>query len=180
MQLSRRKSLALVGGGVVLAAAVPVGGFLVTRTPTEALNPWNLAGKHEDPRMRALSYALLAPNPHNRQPWEVELRGEDSLTVYRDKNRDLPVTDPFARQLTIGMGCFLELMDLAAAEEGIDVETELFPKGKKGPVATCTFYPRRRSARSALCTYDVAAVAQGNIRGPRGDSICRSTTSISR
>ncbi len=125
----------------MVAAAAPVGGFLVTRTPTKALEPWDLAGQYSDPRMRAMSYALLAPNPHNRQPWEAELHGENGLTIYRDKTRNLPATDPFARQLTIGMGCFLELMEMAAAEKGVGVETVLFPEGEDGPVARCIFKP---------------------------------------
>jgi hypothetical protein len=141
MSMSRRKSLALIGGGVVLAAAVPTGVFLATRTPGRALAPWDLAGSYPDPRLRALSYALLAPNPHNRQPWEAALVGDDGVTIWRDPARDLPVTDPFARQLTIGMGCFLELMTMAAAEEGIAVDTALFPEGEDGPVARCRFRP---------------------------------------
>ncbi len=139
MTLSRRKSLALIGGGLVLAAALPVGGFLATRTPTTALEPWDRAGQYDDPRLWALSYALLAPNPHNRQPWQVKLLGRDSLEVYRDRTRNLPVTDPFGRQLTIGMGCFLELMDIAAGAQGYRVETTLLPQGENGPVAICTF-----------------------------------------
>ncbi|MGD1870094.1 MAG: Acg family FMN-binding oxidoreductase [Neomegalonema sp.] len=141
MQISRRKSLALIGGGAIVAAAVPAGVFLSTRTPTKALEPWSRAGGYEDARMRALSYALLAPNPHNRQPWEAELLGRNQVALYRDKTRDLPVTDPYGRQLTIGMGCFLELMDMAAAEERIGVTSQLFPTGEDGPVAICTFTP---------------------------------------
>lgn len=143
MPLSRRKTLALIVGGMVLAVAAPTTGFLLTRTPHKALEPWNLAGSYTDVRMNAMSYALLAPNPHNRQPWLAELIGKDRLVIYRDVERDLPVTDPYARQLTIGMGCFLELMDMAAAGMGFDVVTTLFPKGEgeDGPVAECRFVP---------------------------------------
>jgi len=89
--------------------------------------------------MRALSFAILAPNPHNRQPWVAELQGEDMLIIHRDKSRNLPETDPFDRQLTIGMGCFLELLRMAAAEGGYALETELFPHGDDGPVALIRF-----------------------------------------
>ncbi|MEM8582388.1 MAG: twin-arginine translocation pathway signal protein, partial [Pseudomonadota bacterium] len=125
MQASRRKFLSLVGGGAVLAVALPATAFLTTRTPTKALAPWDMAGQYPDPRLRALSFALLAPNPHNRQPWEAELIGADEVLIWRDPTRDLPATDPHARQLTIGMGCFLELMDVAAAQEGFAVDTAL-------------------------------------------------------
>ncbi|MEM7491321.1 MAG: twin-arginine translocation pathway signal protein [Pseudomonadota bacterium] len=136
--LSRRKTLALIGGGTILAATASAGTFLTTRTPRAALAPWDAAGGYADPRMDALSYALLAPNPHNRQPWEAELTGADGITLWRDPARNLPVTDPFDRQLTIGMGCFLELCRMAAAARGFATETVLFPEGETGPVARLT------------------------------------------
>ena len=89
--------------------------------------------------MKALSYAILAPNPHNRQPWVAELQGDDQVTIHRDRTLNLPETDPFDRQLTIGMGCFLELLRMAAAEDGHTLETDLFPQGDDGPVAVIRF-----------------------------------------
>lgn len=139
MTYSRRKTLGLIGGGTVVAAVAGLGLFAATRTPTKALAPWDMAGQYPDPRLRAMSYALLAPNPHNRQPWEAELVGDDTVHIWRDPARDLPVTDPFARQLTIGMGCFLDLMRMAAAEEGFGIDQTLFPDGETGPVAVCRF-----------------------------------------
>lgn len=139
MAFSRRKTLALLGGGTILAATAGAGAFVTTRTPTRALEPWARAGGYEDPRRRALSYAILAPNPHNRQPWQVDLRQPDQVILYRDKEKDLPETDPYARQLTIGLGCFLEQMTIAAGETGHAVSLDLFPEGEDGPVAIATF-----------------------------------------
>lgn len=139
MTLSRRKMIGLIGGGVVLSTTLAAGGFLATRRPARALAPWSAAGAYAEPRMNALSYAILAPNPHNRQPWVAELRGDDQLIIHRDKTRNLPETDPFDRQLTIGMGCFLELLQMAAAEDGHALVTELFPQGEDGPVAVIEF-----------------------------------------
>jgi hypothetical protein len=85
--------------------------------------------QYADPRLRALSFAILAPNPHNRQPWIVDLSGGDEVTLRFDTDRQLPHTDPFDRQLTIGLGCFLELMTMAAAADGYAVELDLFPEG---------------------------------------------------
>ncbi|SPH24109.1 Putative NAD(P)H nitroreductase [Defluviimonas aquaemixtae] len=140
MSIPRRKFLTLIGGGTILAAGA-AGLYAGTRTPTAALTPWNSAGRYDDPRLRALSYALLAPNPHNRQPWVARLDGADGLTLFRDPTRNLPETDPFDRQLTIGMGCFLELMVQAAAEEATGVALNLFPEGTgpKAPVAHARF-----------------------------------------
>lgn len=137
MKLSRRKTLALIGGGTVLAATGGATAFAMTRRPHTALAPWDQAGSYDDPRLYALSYGLLAPNPHNRQPWEVALDGDDSMVIYRNAALALPVTDPYARQLTIGMGCFLDLTRMAAAERGFTMEADLFPDGEEGPVAVC-------------------------------------------
>jgi nitroreductase len=41
----------------------------------------------------------------------------------------LPETDPPARQVTIGCGCFLELLMMALAEQGIAARLSLFPDG---------------------------------------------------
>lgn len=128
MTLSRRKTLALIGGGVILAATASVGA-VASRQPRTALLPWGMAGLGDDPRTRALSYALLAPNPHNRQPWLVDLRQPGEVTLFVDTAKLLPHTDLFNRQITIGLGCFLELMRMAASHDGQRVEITPFPQG---------------------------------------------------
>lgn len=146
MTLSRRQTLALMGGGTILAATAGIA-YTVTRSPEAARAPWAAAGSYDDPRMRALSYAILAPNPHNRQPWIVDLAAPETAVLYVDTERLLPHTDPFSRQIVIGLGCFLELLRMAALEDGYAVETTLFPKGSdperldRRPVATCRFSP---------------------------------------
>ena len=171
MTPSRRKFLTLLGGGVILAAA-PVG-YAVTRSPQTALRPWDLAGSYSDPRERALSFALLAPNPHNRQPWIADLTRAGEVTLLVDPERLLPHTDPFDRQITIGMGCFLELLRMAAAEDGHALAIELFPEGSDDravatrPLARCRFiadpsvtrdplFAQVRARRSLKEPYDTA------------------------
>ena len=154
MTLSRRKTLALIGGGTILAAS-SAAGFVVTRMPEEAVAPWAAAGGYGEPRMRALSYAILAPNPHNRQPWKVDLSTPDEVALYVDTDRLLPHTDPFSRQIVIGLGCFLEVMRMAALEDGHDVEMAVFPDGSDPerldarPVARCRFV-KTEAARDPL------------------------------
>ena len=146
MTLSRRKTLALIGGGVIVAATGALA-YDVTRLPRSASAPWSAAGGYSDPRMRALSWAILAPNPHNRQPWLVDLSQPDTVVLFVDRDRLLPHTDPFSRQITIGLGCFLEILRLAALEDGLSVGFDLFPEGEDperlgaGPVAICRFAP---------------------------------------
>ncbi|MFN7163756.1 MAG: Acg family FMN-binding oxidoreductase [Hyphomonas sp.] len=139
----------LIGGGVVLAAA-GAGTFTALNQPSRAAREaWRTAGQESEFRRRFLSYALLAPNPHNRQPWLVRLDGDDALTLYVDLERRLPATDPVDRQIILGCGTFLELLRLAAAEEGYGTEISPFPEGAPDlsgrldtrPVASVTFMP---------------------------------------
>ncbi|MFP1632710.1 Acg family FMN-binding oxidoreductase [Zhengella sp. ZM62] len=140
MNVSRRRVLSLIGGGVVLAAAG--GGYVATRTATRAVEPWKLAGEYGEIRRNALSWALLAPNPHNLQPWQAELIGDDRVALSMDATRTLPHTDPFGRQITIGMGCFIELMRMAAAQAGYGVDLTVYPDGEDGGrVAIARFVP---------------------------------------
>ncbi|APE44283.1 twin-arginine translocation pathway signal protein [Sulfitobacter alexandrii] len=141
MSLSRRKAISIIGGGTILAATGAAAGFLTTRQPADARRPWALAGSYDDPRLNAVSFALLAPNPHNLQPWLVELKGEAGLLLHRDPARRLPETDPFDRQIFIGLGCFIEQMVLAAGAAGHAVDLTPFPEGETGPVALATFHP---------------------------------------
>ena len=144
--MSRRRFIALVGSGAVVAAGTGLG-LRLTRSAEAAAAPWRMAGAplYTEPRRRALSFAILAPNPHNMQPWTVDLSTPGEVRLFVDTDRLLPHTDPFNRQITIGLGCFLELMRMAAAEDGWRVETELFPEGSDAmaldarPVAVCRF-----------------------------------------
>ena len=142
--MNRRKFIKIAGSSAVLFAAGSVG-FVTTRTPTEALRPWKDAGTlYSDPMRQALSYAILAPNPHNRQPWIVDLKSQTEAVLACDLDRLLPATDPFSRQIVIGLGCFLELFSIAAAEQGYLADIRYFPEGEtpdrldKRPIAHLT------------------------------------------
>ena len=130
--MNRRKFLKIAGStGVIFAAAgTAIGGFVATRTPQRALLPWMTPGSaYPDPMRRALSYAILAPNPHNRQPWVIDLKSDTEAVLTCDLDRLLPETDPFDRQIVIGLGCFLELFSLAAGHDGYRAVIEPFPEG---------------------------------------------------
>lgn len=130
MGLSRR-TLVFAAGGAGLALIGTGGTFAVTRTPHRALQPWTdiETPPSADVRLDAFRHAILAPNPHNRQPWLIQLVGQDEAVIFCDLDRRLPETDPFDRQILIGFGCFLELARMAAAERGVRVDITSFPDG---------------------------------------------------
>lgn len=150
--MDRRRFIRVVGAGGAAGVLLGAGGFWAgTRgaMPESAIAPWSLAGRGlDDPRLRAAAIAMLAPNPHNIQPWRISLVGQDRVRLHVDLNRLLPHTDPPGRQILIGQGTFLELFRMAAAEDGLRVEMKLFPDGAfpddrldDRPVADLRLYP---------------------------------------
>ena len=126
-----RRQLLKVGAASMVVAGAGLGFYGLTRSPARALEPWSdEAHNYDDPRLRALSYAILSPNPHNRQPWVATLVGERELILTCDLARRLPETDPYDRQITIGLGCFLETLSLAAAEGGHRLDIQYFSEGE--------------------------------------------------
>ena len=95
-----------------------------------SVKPKALKTDYADARLMLISYGMLAPNPHNIQPWLVRLKGTDSFDLYVDQSRLLPETDPPARQIHIGHGAFLEGISIAGSAMGIRTEIKLFPEGE--------------------------------------------------
>jgi hypothetical protein len=126
MILHRRHVLSLL-------AATPLAACSRADLP-DPIAAWRSPGAGEkDPRRFALAHAILAPNPHNMQPWLVDLVGADALVLSVDPTRLLPATDPPNRQIVIGCGAFLELLDIAAREIGQRTEITLWPEGEPQP-----------------------------------------------
>lgn len=131
--MNRRQFIRVIGGGSILAATVVSQSGcteLSSNLPSSAIEAWQGPSALEaDPRRNALAYAITAPNPHNLQPWLVELREPNAITVYTDRERVLPETDPFGRQILIGHGAFLELLVMALASHGLAAQVALWPQG---------------------------------------------------
>lgn len=126
--MQRRDFIRLAGGGTVASALTLAGCAPAGTYPPEAVQAWQ-PPQEADPRRRAVAYAITAPNPHNRQPWLVDLRTPGAITLYCDRTRLLPETDPFGRQILIGHGAFLELLVMALAEQGLAADVALWPQG---------------------------------------------------
>lgn len=133
--MQRRTWLRLIGGGVIGSAVGTGLAGCSTELPPEAVAAWAGPGSAEgvDPRHWALAHALLAPSSHNRQPWLVDLREPNAITLHVDRERLLPETDPWFRQIVVSQGTFLELLVMALAERGLAARVQPFPQGEFGP-----------------------------------------------
>jgi hypothetical protein len=66
----------------------------------------------------AVTDAALAPSVHNTQPWHWRIQG-GTADLYADGRRELPVTDPDRRLLTLSCGAALHQAGVALAAAGI-------------------------------------------------------------
>ncbi|HEY5955793.1 MAG TPA: hypothetical protein VIV60_04535 [Polyangiaceae bacterium] len=194
-ELSRREfmKLATVAAGVSFACS------MVGCASSRALVAWEGSEPAaSDPRLNAVALALLAPSPHNKQPWLVTFAGQDTLELSVDTKRTLALTDPLYRQIYIAQGAFLELLLIGVRNLGFHPELELLPKGEPSPTSLTSPaarirlkergaepdefapYVRRRSSnkrpynRDEVPTADVLSRFAAAQRGPEVD--CQVTT----
>lgn len=132
--MDRRNFIRLAGGGIALAATGGLAGCS-RDYPAEAVAPWAGPDPAADLRRWALGYAILAPNSHNRQPWIADLREPDAITLFVDRERLLPMTDPWYRQIVVSQGTFIESLAIALRERGMEPQVRLFPQGEFAPRA---------------------------------------------
>ena len=72
-------------GIIVAASRAGIGTFIIACTLHEALQSWNTAGSQYAYLMRrALSFAILVPNPHNRQPGIIDLASDTEAVLSCD------------------------------------------------------------------------------------------------
>lgn len=156
--VTRRAFIRVLGTSAVVVAAGGLALSQVDPMPEAAIEGWKgPAPNVRDPRVRALAFALLAPNPHNLQPWIADLREPNVVTFVLDQSRLLPATDPYSRQITVGCGAFLELLRMSAAEQGFRTDIAAFPAGDwptnavgGQPICRVAFVPDAAVARDPL------------------------------
>jgi hypothetical protein len=89
-------------------------------------------------------YAVQAPSSHNSQPWLFHLDG-DSLYLYADRARALPVVDPDDRALVISCGAALFHLRVAARHFAHELRFELLPDpGDEDVLARAELVPAER------------------------------------
>ncbi|NQY93749.1 MAG: twin-arginine translocation pathway signal protein, partial [Campylobacteraceae bacterium] len=156
--------------GVMLVPGIFTGCFTKSEKTQKEASAWDGHKYDEkDIRIIVLSYAILAPNPHNKQPWLIELKDESNFDLYVDTNRTLPHTDPPFRQIHIGQGTFLENLNLAALNFGYKAIIKYFPHGEYSnsviehkPIASIQLIQNKSIPKDPL--FDKILVRQSNKR----------------
>jgi hypothetical protein len=184
--MPHRRTLLTAAAGLLLTGEGGLWRVARATTAPDPVGPWRAAPavRHADPRLNAAAWAVLAPNPHNRQPWLMRMEGADAMSLFCDLDRRLPETDPFDRQILIGLGAFLELFRLALLEQGWEAAITPFPEGEPQPRlgarpvarvvlrrggAPDPLFAAAPARRSAKLPYDTARpVEEGAIAALRG------------
>jgi nitroreductase len=128
----RRTVLKSAAGVTVLIAgggawrAYDQGVFATGEGP--AFSPWRAwpPDVTRDGPLALVGAAILAANPHNTQAWRFEI-ADDRIDLLSDSERSGGALDPFLREQTIGLGCALENLVLAAEASGYEPGIAPFP-----------------------------------------------------
>lgn len=122
----------LATSGMMITAALLTGNVMKANTqPTETRSEKRRPDpdQFDEPILKALTYSLNAPNPHNTQAWKFKVLNEKEVLFFVDETRLLPATDPPARQIHIGCGSFIAVFRMAARSLGFEAKVDYLPEG---------------------------------------------------
>ena len=106
--MKRRTFIFQTGTLITTAMLAQCNTAVGTKTPYTIRRP--NPNDFKAPALKAIALGVNAPNPHNTQAWKFRLHSDTTFTLYVDESRLLPATDPTTRQIHIGCGCFLSVM----------------------------------------------------------------------
>ena len=99
-----------------------------------------------------LRYAIKAPSSHNSQPWRFRLV-DDSVELFADRSRALPVVDPDDRELLMSCGAALFTFRVAIRHHAFEDEVELMPDGGESDLLARIGSASREPPRAPRSSY---------------------------
>jgi hypothetical protein len=134
--IMERRKFIIASGTVVTAAMLfgvaGVAGIGTGVATKDAKDRRPDPNKFREPILKALTFGLNAPNPHNTQAWKFKIINETEALFFVDEKRLLTATDPIARQIHIGCGAFIALFQIGAGSFGYSTMVEYLPEGDYG------------------------------------------------
>jgi len=118
---------------------------------------------------RVVQSATLAPSVHNTQPWHFVIVDDQTLEIYADGSRQLPVLDPFGRQMLISVGCALFNARVELALQGYEPEVQLFPDRGQANLVASLRIPAQKQPWLPIVDYATAVGLRHTNRRPFED-----------
>jgi len=118
---------------------------------------WNdrYVNQLENDQSRMIAFGIRSASSHNSQPWLIKTIDQDTIQLYADMRKSLPVVDGDNKQLLMSQGTFIEGYLAGANHYGYDVEisyAELDFNDETPLIATITVHKKEQ----ALTGVDVA------------------------
>jgi hypothetical protein len=103
-----------------------------------------------------IELACRAPSVHNTQPWRWRVDTDQSVALWADRDRQLPVADPEGRNLAISCGAALHHFVVAGRAMGVAPVVELMPSAEEPDLlATINISAGRPSTDAAQTLKDI-------------------------
>lgn len=104
-------------------------------------------------------YATLAPSGQNTQPWKFSAE-ENTVRIYPDFDRTLPVVDSDNHALYISLGCALENLVISAKQDGHASRVDYFPEDENDECLRVTLTEENPRKETEL--FEAIPVRQSN------------------
>lgn len=130
MKLQRREFIKLCGtglvslGGLSIIAGIKCAGIKRKDFQSDDFGTF-LKDRLGEKKCTILSFASLAPSPHNTQPWYVKIIDQDQWIIGADQARSMKATDPDNNRLMLTLGLFAENLSLAAGAMGYNTKINI-------------------------------------------------------
>ncbi|QTF93003.1 hypothetical protein, partial [Halomonas sp. BM-2019] len=124
----------------------------------------------EPPITSLIHHATLAPSGHNTQPWRFSA-DHDTIRIYPDLGRRLPIVDPDDHALYISLGCALENLVIAATHHGLAATVDYFPADEEDACLRVRLTPNGEGDDGEEALFRAIALRQSNRRRYDGKRI---------
>jgi len=123
-KMKKRNKIMIVIGSILLivvTASILLDGTFLNK---KYASVWNkgYVNQLESDQYRMIAFGIRSASSHNSQPWLIKTIDQDTIQLYADMRKSLPVVDGNNKQLLMSQGTFIEGYIAGANQYGYDVE----------------------------------------------------------
>jgi len=122
--MKKRNKIMLIIGGLLLAIILMftlLDGTFLSKKYASVWND-NYINQLENDQSKMIAAGIRSASSHNSQPWLVKTINSDTIELYANMEKALPVVDQDNKQLLMSQGAFIEAYTQSAKTFGYDIE----------------------------------------------------------